>query len=322
MLRWLLVVAVAVGIVCCRPAAAQADTARSIAHYIMGLSYELQDQPEAAAREYRQAASADPSSFAVHMRLGAVNVQLGERRGAIKAFAAASHLEPQDLQARYFLAQVYTSVKEYDRAGEQFEKILNALTSSDPRNVEYYIFLAQLYYAQGKPGQAQAQFEKLLAVQPKNTDALLQVGLFYLEGKRRAEGIELLKRCIGIDPAHAECLNTLGYAFAEDGNHLDEAQDLVSRALAVDPKNAAYQDSLGWVYFRKGLLAKALEELQKAIAGEKDPAIYDHMGDVYEKLGQTDMALAAWRAALKMDGTLADIRSKIARLEHLPAKKP
>ena len=70
------------------------------------------------------------------------------------------------------------------------------------------------------------------------------------------------------------------------------------------------------------MMAKALGALQKAIAGEKDPTIYDHMGDVYEKLGQRDMALTAWRAALAMDDSLSGIRAKIARLEHLAVKKP
>ncbi len=322
MVRWLLVVVLAVGVLCWRPAAARADLARGIAHYIMGVSYEFQDQPEAAVREYRQAASADPSSFAVQMRLGVVSLQSGEHPGAIKAFLAAARLEPQDLQSRYFLAQAYTSVKDYDRAGEQYEEVLKALTASDPGNIEYYIFLAQLYYAQGKPQQAQAQFDALITAQPKNTEALLQVGAFYLEGRQRPEGLELLRRCVAADPAHAECLNTLGYALAEDGVRLDEAQDLVARALAVDPGNAAYQDSLGWVYFKKGMLAEALGELQKAIAGLEDPTIYDHMGDVYEKLGQADKALEVWRAALSMDAAAEGIRSKIERLEHLPVKQP
>src|SRR5205823_7522914 len=108
--------------------------------------------------------------------------------------------------------------------------------------------------------------------------------------------------------------NALGYHLADQGRKLDEAERLVRRALELDrvekrqkkemlaaeEENAAFLDSLGWVLFRKGRLTEARDWLKKSCAlpdGAGDPAVWDHLGDVYARLGSTSEAKAAWEKA-------------------------
>ncbi len=300
---------------------ARADTAQSIAHYIMGLSYEFQEESEAALLEYQKAVLLDPACFAAQMRLGVTSSERGKPLVAIKAFSAAISLDPSDMQAHYLLAIVYSSVKDFDRAAQQYEIILKNFTTIEPQNIEFYAYLGELYFSQGKIEEGVTQFEKILSIQPNHVQALLQVGVFYLDNKRRPEGVELLKRCVDTDPAAGDCLNALGYAYAEDGVHLSEARDMVTRALAIEPDNAAFLDSLGWVSCKQGRLGDALELLQKAAAKEEDPAIYDHMGDVYEKLGKMDQALQMWQKAFSLDAEMAGLKVKISRAQAALKKK-
>jgi tetratricopeptide (TPR) repeat protein len=320
-LRWSVALAAVVGFVSVPAGRVRADTAKSIAHYIMGVSYEFQNEADAALSEYQKAIQVDPSSFAAQMRLGIISSQMGHSFLAIKAFTAAIEIEPGDLQARYLLALVYSSVKDFDRAAQQYETILKTFTTIEPQNIEFYIYLGDLYYSQGKMELGIAQFEKVLVLQPKNTEALLQVGAFYLDHQKHSEGIGLLKRCVEADPGHGDCLNALGYAYAEDNIQLDDAKDMIAKALAMEPENAAFLDSLGWVYFKQGKFEDALVLLRKAVAKEEDPAIYDHMGDVYEKLGQSDKALEMWHKALAIDETMTVLKAKIIRVQSVLKKK-
>ncbi len=309
-LRWSAVFAVAWGVVSV-VGITRADTPEGISHYIMGSFLEYQGQFDAAALQYRQAASEAPESFPVQMRLGLASSQAGNARQAIDAFNAAIRLQPDNLQAHYLLALVYASVKDFDSASRQYELILKKFSSLEPQNADFYFYLGQLYLTQGKAGQAVAQFEKVLELQPKNVALLLQVGSFYLDHARQDEGVRLLRRCIELDPVNGECLNALGYGYAEAGVNLAEAALLIKRALELEPASAAYLDSLGWVYYRQGNFNDALIFLRQALDKEKDPAIFDHMGDVYQKMNRMDMALEAWRAALKLDDTLVNVRAKL-----------
>ena len=321
-LRWSVAFAAVVGSVSVPVAlAAGTDTGKSIAHYIMGVSYEFQDEVDAAVLEYQKAVAVDPLSFPAHMRLGLLNSQRGLGREAVQAFAAAVQIEPNDLQARYLLALAYSSIKDFDRAAQQYETILKTFTTIEPQNIDFYIFLGELYYAQGKIDLGIAQFEKVLVIQPKNADALLQVGAYYLDHKKRPEGFSLLHRCVDAQPDQADCLNAMGYAYAEDGAHLDEAREMVVKALAIDPDNAAFLDSLGWVYFKQKKFTEARDLLQKAVLKEEDPVIYAHIGDAYEKLGQMDKALEAWKKALSLDETMAELKAKISRAQRSLKKK-
>ena len=108
---------------------------------------------------------------------------------------------------------------------------------------------------------------------------------------------------IAEDPKNADALNSFGYMLAERGQKLDEAIGFVQRALAIDPGNGAYLDSLGWAYYKQNRFEQAEAPLREA--AEKLPAvsvIQDHLGDLLNKRGLLDEAVAAWEKALEGDG--------------------
>ena len=63
-----------------------------------------------------------------------------------------------------------------------------------------------------------------------------------------------LRDIVTRDPQDANALNSLGYMLAERGDRLDEAVELLQRALKIDPANPSFLDSLGWAYFQQGHL--------------------------------------------------------------------
>jgi tetratricopeptide (TPR) repeat protein len=135
--------------------------------------------------------------------------------------------------------------------------------------------------------------------------------------KKYAEAEAELRAILDDDPDHAGACNDLGYHLADQGRNLPEAEKLIRHAIAVDrldrrkagdpePDNAAYLDSLGWVLFRRGNLGSAKEQLEKAAAlpdGATDPTVWDHLGDVYFRLGEKAKAKTAWGTAARLYAT-------------------
>ncbi len=107
----------------------------------------------------------------------------------------------------------------------------------------------------------------------------------------------------------ANALNSLGYMLAERGDRLDEAVTLLQRALKIEPGNPSYLDSLGWAYFQQGRLDLADPPLTEAAEKLQDNSVVqDHLGDLRFKQRRFADAAAAWERALGGDGQSIDKR--------------
>jgi tetratricopeptide (TPR) repeat protein len=140
----------------------------------------------------------------------------------------------------------------------------------------------------------------------------------YSQAKQMDNAEEQLELILKTDPDDATACNDLGYLWADQNKNLAEAEKLIRKALETDRKekktgalvtvdseqdNAAYLDSLGWVLFRRGQLKEAREQLEKAAAldlGLDDPVVWDHLGDVYQRLNESKRATASWKKAIDL----------------------
>jgi tetratricopeptide (TPR) repeat protein len=149
-----------------------------------------------------------------------------------------------------------------------------------------------------------------------------------------------LRRILKTNPDSVRAYNDLGYIMADQGKNLEESERLIRKAIDLDRQqkrtgtaigpeddNAAYLDSLGWVLFRRGQLEEARGWLEKAAAladGASDPVVWDHLGDIYYRLEQTDRARTTWEKAItlyekekrrRLDDRYEEIKRKLKLLE-------
>ena len=294
---------------------------KALAHYIMGQVFDLNGQSSQAVEEYKAAADFDEANYWVHLRLGLSYARMNKLADTLREFQSAQQYNPDDMQSHYWLARIYSNLKEYDRAAEEYEIILKKLVKAEPQNTEVYGYLGQLYYSQKKYNQAIEQFEKMLQLDPKNASVLYLLGSLYFEVGQKQKAIDALAKSIQLDPKDDGSLNTLGYIYAENNDRLDEALDLVNRALQISPNNGAYLDSLGWVYYKKGMYDKALEVLKKADVAMKDPVIYSHLGDVCYKMNRFEDAAKYWQLSLQMQPDQKEIIRKLESIKNFQASR-
>jgi tetratricopeptide (TPR) repeat protein len=202
-------------------------------------------------------------------------------------------------------------LKKYDEAIGAFKDAV-ALTPDDPVR---QVLLIQGYSAAGRHKDAIETAEKARAKFPQDSTVIYQLGAAFDRAGRREEAEKTFRTLVADDPLNAGALNYLGYMLAERGSspNLDEAVSLIQRALDVEPDNPSYLDSLGWAYVQQGRLDLADAPLSSA-AGKMptNSVVQEHLGDLREKQNRRADAVAAWQKALAGDGDSID-RSKIQK---------
>jgi tetratricopeptide (TPR) repeat protein len=168
----------------------------------------------------------------------------------------------------------------------------------------------------GEPEKGERFLLRAEQLAPEDRRTLLELATLY---ERRGEFDEALDRVRSLhekDPEDASVNNYYGYLLAEKGERLDFAEQLVRKALASEPENGYFLDSLGWILFKQGDADGALGVLLDATvhAGE-DPVIWDHLGQIYERLGEGEKAVESYRKSLSIDEGNERIRERLDTLK-------
>jgi tetratricopeptide (TPR) repeat protein len=201
-----------------------------------------------------------------------------------EATHAAEHAADENrLFCRRLKAQVLAQAKRYDEAVQECQDLLKEYKQSkDVREIRYV--MSGIYSAAKKSAEAEEQLQLILEQDPNDATANNDLGYLWAdEGKNLAEAEKLIRKALELDRAE----RTKGKAVGPDSE-----QD-----------NAAYVDSLGWVLFRRGRLAEAKEQLEKAVAlpeSKDDPVVWDHLGDICMRLNDTARARTVWQKALTL----------------------
>jgi len=304
----------------------------------------------------------------LYEQLGRLYREVENYTAAVNTLAEMAAVAGDDSKrARLLLIDTYRAAKEIDRALEESRRALQLFPndrelvanqalllgekgatdegaamlrgtlrgSREDRIV--YVSLAQLYERARRYEEAEqaARRAEQLAAHPADNEMIwFLLGAIYERQKKYDAAEEQFRKVLSVNPRHAPALNYYGYMLAERGIRLDEAVALVQRALDEEPHNGSYLDSLGWAYFKLDRLVEAEEYLRRAAErSSQDPAVREHLGDVFYRTGRHDLAAAewdravrAWRRALPADlepERLAALEQKLAGLkQRLAQRKP
>ncbi len=182
----------------------------------------------------------------------------------------------------------------FPRAEKSFNEAIEILGPRARRSI------ARIYSEAGRPEEGESLLREWIEQEPDDADARYSLGeyLFQLERNDAAEAE--LREAIRIEPAHGPALNFLGYSMAEQGRNLNEALGMIQQALDGDAWNGAYLDSLGWVHYQMGNYELARIPLEQAVRElPNEPTILEHLGDLYLRIGERDLALTMWGRALE-----------------------
>jgi tetratricopeptide (TPR) repeat protein len=265
-------------------------------------------QFDEARKIYERLAAANRREPSFPLRLSEIYRAQHDLAKAREAADRARQLDPESLPVRMNEAMQLESEGKLDDAVAVYRALLEDVgrgpSSEESRKGRFEILgqIAQAY----ERGKRWAEMAKALDESEKLASSNAEkAGIFFMRGamlerqKQYDASEKQFRKVLELDPKHADALNYLGYMLADRNVRLEEAAQLVKKALDLQPENGAFLDSMGWVYYRQAKYAEAQGLLERALERMPDPTVYDHLGDVYAKLGRTKEAIDQWQASLK-----------------------
>jgi tetratricopeptide (TPR) repeat protein len=162
---------------------------------------------------------------------------------------------------------------------------------------------------------AQQELCKRVAVEPRDYEAQMLLGIVLDEQNRPAEAAEHLRRAAGLEPRSAAAHLNLGKHEARAGD-LPAAITEFEWALRLSPSDPSAHDNLGVALMAQGNMTRALAEFQKAAAaGPGDPATWLNLFKCQLALKQFAGARTSAERIASLPPRSAELLSQVGALQ-------
>ena len=149
--------------------------------------------------------------------------------------------------------------------------------------------------------EAMALFQSICQADRLDADARLSCGAVAGLRGEHAQAEDYCRQALAIDPQLAAAHYNLGIALRNQGRFAEACQAFL-RATRLRAHYSEAMDALAHAYIALYDWTAAVEALQAIIAAWPDKAeVYSNLGTVYEAMGRTADAIAAYEAALKLN---------------------
>src|SRR5437764_1757960 len=220
------------------------------------LSKALQTGKEALAKY-----PADPAIRTSHALLLGENGQTDE---AVKILRAQLRGEAGDRETYLNIAQVYERGRRYKEA-EEAARAAEVLPGHARENGMGWFLLGAIYERQKFFDKAEEQFKKVLAVNPKNAPVLNYYGYMLGDlGIRLDEAEALVQKALKEDPFNGAYLDSLGWIYFKE-NKLGASESTLRKAVERERHDATIHSHLGDLYAKLGRRDLAAAEWEKSL---------------------------------------------------------
>ncbi|HEY8887918.1 MAG TPA: tetratricopeptide repeat protein, partial [Gallionella sp.] len=231
----------------------------------------------------------------VQYYLGQLSEAKNNEEGAIAYYRqvkGGEFLVPAQIRTAYLLSK-------RGQLAEARQILHGVQTTDNEQRAKLAMIEAQLLREANQFDEAYRMLDQALEKQPNDIDLLYETAMMADKIGKPDVFEELMRKLIKIKPDHAQAYNALGYGMLERNERIPEAMKLVEKALQLAPDDASIMDSVGWGYYRSGKLDESVKMLRRAYAGNANPEIAAHLGEVLWVRGDKAEARKIWRDSLK-----------------------
>jgi tetratricopeptide (TPR) repeat protein len=289
-----------------------------------------------ALRRVNDLVARSPKDGRLQILLARVLSAQADFSGAEAALRKAIELQPDSLDPYLSLVQLLVSTKQQDKALTDLKQAV----AKNPKDIRPLMLMATLHEQQKDFASARQAYEQVLVIEPKAAVALNNLAFIYSEhAGDQDKAFEYAQRARDLLPNQWETADTLGWILYKK-QQFTRALPLLEEAVAKNPDSAELRYHVGMAYYNTGNEAKsrlALEralELNKTFTGadeaaealallKLDPAsadaaakaklealaakrkddavLFSLLGQLYEKDGNRDKAMAAYETTLRIN---------------------
>jgi tetratricopeptide (TPR) repeat protein len=204
---------------------------------------------------------ADPAIRTSHALLLGENGQTDE---AVKILRAQLRSDAGDRDIYLNIAQVYERGRRYKEA-EDSAHAAEVLPGQARDNEMVWFLLGAIYERQKFFDKAEEEFKKVLSVNPKNAPVLNYYGYMLGDlGIRLDEAEALVQRALKEDPYNGAYLDSLGWIYFKEGK-FSASESTLRKALERERHDATIHSHLGDLYAKTGRTEQAGAEWEKSL---------------------------------------------------------
>ncbi|XP_001952129.2 UDP-N-acetylglucosamine--peptide N-acetylglucosaminyltransferase 110 kDa subunit [Acyrthosiphon pisum] len=242
---------------------------------------------------------------------------IGKFEKAISKYKKALEINPDLINAYFYLGMAHLKVTEFQNAANIFLKALEL----EPENVSVLRSLAVTYCFQENMLLCVEVYKKCLKLQPEAFNLNLELALIYLHNLQNyQEAVIYLKKCIQLNPNRIDLFKNLFVAYRKSNDHLnasdacmsigdlylesddqENARNAFFCAILLNPRNAFGHWKVGLTMYNLGHLDLALTRYKHAI--ELKPTLanaYCDIAIIYEEYGISEKAIDYYKMAIQL----------------------
>ena len=225
----------------------------------------------------------------------------GNLSQAENLFKEILSVQPDDIDALYFLAEISYRLGNYESA---VQHIKNALLY-DPTNAEAYNNLGFILQDGGKFDEAVQCYQKAIEINPNLPDAYINLGNVLKEKKQFDEAVQCYQKALELNPALTDAYVNLGIALQKAGR-FEEAVIYCQKAVQMNPGDADMHYNLGIALQEKGRFDEAITSYLRALKlTPNDAEMYNNLAFALQENRRPFEAIPYYQKALQLNPAYA-----------------
>src|SRR5579863_2760156 len=278
-------------------AAVKNDPANGVAHYHLGLAFDMQHNDAQAESELRQAVTMRPDLTDAQRALATLELRRGKYDALMQTAQQIIHNSPKSPDGYLLAGLGEMNRKRFPDAEQDMRKAVDVA----PQNPAPYVQLGNLRQAQKQFGEAAKFYHQALDKDPGSTDALQGLMNTYIAQKQLDQAIAAAQAQIGKSPNRGGFYDLLGTALFEKKD-FKGAEAAFRKAIELDKNNSDALLKLAQTQAAEGSVSQALATYQQSIKDHpREISFYLLAGMMYESQHDWDQAKNMYQQALNIE---------------------
>jgi len=229
---------------------------------------------------------------------------------AEKHFLDVLKIAPDIIEAQNALAFVYVASKQHDKATARLKIVLKAT----PNHAQTHHNLANSLHEQQLYDEAIYHFQVAIKLDPKFVEAYIHCGISQRMQKNFEAAIQYLHQALNLDKTNARAFHVLGMIYVDTEDY-PRALECLENASGLAPQHAEYRVSFARILEKASLDYEAGIQYHKAC--ETDPNYLDSFtlyGRFLSEHHRFDEALESTKRAAQIDSQDLDIIDQLGNI--------
>jgi cellulose synthase operon protein C len=272
------------------------DPSNAVAHYHLGLAFDMQHNDARAESEWREAVRLRPGLADAQRSLAALEMRRGDMNALSQTAEQIITSAPQAPDGYLMRALAEMNRQKYSDAEQDLTKVMGMA----PRSAAPYVQMGNLHGMEKQYPEAIKFYQEALDKDPASTEALQGIMNVYLLQKQPDQAVAAARTQIAKSPTAGAFYDLLGTVLFQRKD-LSGADAAFHKAIDLDKNNSDALLKLGQVQAAEGSVDQAIALYQQSIKDHpREIAFYILAGEMYESRNDWNNAKAMYQKALEV----------------------